>query len=144
MFLAYIIKDWLIISINSVWYRVEYMKESINLINQNFLFGIGLDNIKDNNVIINGETKALIPHNVYLHDFLSNGLIGFVLLLGMFFFLFKRGYENKDNLFLTLITMCFLLGFTEDFLYLQRGVFFFVFFTSLLIINKKLSFERKN
>ena len=144
LFLAYIIRDWLIISINSVWYRVEYLKESMNLISQNYLFGIGLDNIKDNEIIIQGEIKALIPHNVYLHDFLSNGLIGFILILYMFFFLFKRANENRDRLFLTFTIMCFLLGLTEDFLYLQRGVFFFVFFSSLFLINKKLSFEKKN
>ena len=144
LFLAYIIRDWLIISINSVWYRVEYLKESMNLISQNYLFGIGLDNIKDNEIIIQGEIKALIPHNVYLHDFLSNGLIGFILILYMFFFLFKRAHENRDRLFLTFTIMCFLLGLTEDFLYLQRGVFFFVFFSSLFLINKKLSFEKKN
>lgn len=143
-FLGYLIKDWLLISINSIWYRIEYLKETVRLIRDNFWFGIGSNNIKQNELLIQGEVKSLIPHNLYLHDFLSNGILGFILILAIFFIFFKIALIYRSKLFTTYIIMCFLLGLTEDFLHLQRGVFFFVFFTSLFVVSIPLGYAKNN
>lgn len=136
-FLFFLIKDWLAYSLkNSFSYRLDYLKESMLIISDNYLSGIGLNNIKNYQVLINGELKNLIPHNLYVHDFLSNGIIGLILILVLFFYLFKKATVNKDVLFFAFILICSLLGLTEDFLYLQRGVFFFVFFTTLFLYSK--------
>ncbi len=137
-FFFFLIKDWILLTIrNSIEYRLEYAREVILLIKNNFWFGIGLQNIKENFILINGELKPLIPHNLYLHDLLSNGLLGLGLLFFIFYFLFFEAKKNKNFLFFIFITTCLLLGFTEDFLYLQRGVFFFLFFATLFLTSKK-------
>lgn len=141
--LFFAIKDWIMISVrNSIGHRIIYNLESLSLIKNNFWFGIGLKNIKKNQVIIDGELKNLIPHNLYIHDLLSNGILGFILIIFIFCYLYRKAIKSKDILFLTFIFMCFLLGFTEDFLYLQRGVFFFVFFASLFLNTKNIISEK--
>lgn len=137
MTLGLIIKDWLIISIkNSLGHRIEYSLKSIELLKENFFFGVGLKNIKSFEVLVSGEKKPLIPHNLYIHDFLSNGFLGFLFILYIFFYLLKKANKSKDTLFITFVFMTFILGFTEDFLYLQRGVFFFLFFSSIFIYTQ--------
>lgn len=142
--LTYVIKDWLMISINSIWYRVEYLKETVRLISDNYWVGVGSHNIKHNKLMIQGELKSLVPHNQYLHDFLSNGVLGFLLTISLFYILFRVAIKKRDQLFCTFIIMCFLLGFTEDFLHLQRGVFFFVFFSSLFVVTTSVNHENRN
>ena len=141
--LFYIIKDWILISIkNSVNYRIVYLEESLNLIEENFFIGIGLRNIKVLKVCIDGLETNLITHNLFLHELLANGIFGLAMLLLIFFYLFKKALKNKDELFLTFLVITFLLGFTEDFLYLQRGVLFFILFSSIFLMKDKINLSK--
>ncbi|MFD0964602.1 O-antigen ligase family protein [Pseudofulvibacter geojedonensis] len=140
---VFLIKDWLILSItNSVAHRLIYTKKSLELIKENFWFGIGGNHIKDYQLLIDDNIKPLIPHNLYIHELLANGILGLILILIMLGFLLRKSFTTNNFILATLTVICILLSLTEDFLYLQRGVFFFVFFTSLLLSNK-LNYKEK-
>ncbi len=136
--LLYTIRDFLIYRLigQSFDHRLIYFKESLNIIKQNFLFGIGDESINEVFFKIGENYVRLIPHNMYLKELLSNGIIGFVILIILFFFLVYTSVKlkNKERLLLCFLVMSY--GMIEDYIYLQRGVFFFLFFSLLFSSNK--------
>lgn len=133
----FLVKDWIIRGINkSVGYRIEYWSKALELIQENPWFGIGVKNIKKNEILLDEEMRVLIPHNIYLHDFLANGIFGLLLILFFFYFLFKKSLSNNDVVFIAFMFLCALLSFTEDVLHVQRGVFFFMLFSTLFVVTQ--------
>ncbi len=72
------------------------------------------------------------PHNQYLYDWLTFGIIGIVLLLVVLFVQFRRAIVFKNRLYLYLLIIISVTFFTESLLARQLGVLFYSAFTSLL------------
>jgi hypothetical protein len=69
-------------------------------------------------------------HNIFLQELLSNGLIGFLMLMTMILILFKKFINHKEHL---LIFLCFLsFGMIENLFELQIGVTSFIMICSVL------------
>ncbi|WP_282132329.1 O-antigen ligase family protein [Cellulophaga baltica] len=132
----YKIKDWFLRTLEkSIGDRNIYFEKSIQIIKENLLFGIGQKNIKHNMVEINGELTPLIPHNIFLNELLSNGVWGFLVIISLFSLIIYKSIRLRSELAIAFCIMILGIAFIEDYIYMQRGLFFFVFFSSLLTCN---------
>ena len=116
--------------------RVEYWKQSIYMIQDNFLSGVGLGNwmiaypkyglynFQDSS-IINSRTIIANPHNDFLHVFSEIGLFGFLCYLGLFFIIIYQAIiltknkvnptEKKKVIYLLFFVFCYLIIAFFDF-----------------------------
>jgi O-antigen ligase len=119
--------------------RVVIWKASMEIIKNNFLFGVGTGDVKDKlmeeyrkaNASNVWETKRN-AHNQYVQTFIAIGITGLLLLLAIFavpaFLSFKQGsYIYFTFLFITGISMFF-----ESMFETQAGVVFYALFNVLL------------
>ncbi len=119
--------------------RILIWRYSIDLMNDNFFFGVGTGDVTDALVnlyqerdFIDASEKKLNAHNQYIQTFLALGLVGFIvlllsLLLPAIFSVVRRQF----------IYFCFLVivGFNfliESMLLRQAGVVFYAFFNAFL------------
>ncbi|CAM3957717.1 O-antigen ligase family protein [Flavobacterium jumunjinense] len=122
--------------------RVSIIKCSSSIAKENFWFGIGYNNIesellqcyKENFQSNFYKEKKYLTHNYFMYILLGGGVISLLIYL---LFLYKVFVNIKFiNTFLLTVTMIniFLLNFTEDFFYRQKGLFYFslIFFTFLM------------
>ena len=125
--------------------RLEYWQTGIQLIKENFIFGVGTGDIKveykkkyeQNNSLLLPENR-LEAHNTFLTFFITFGIIGFIYLLYFVAFTISSSFKSLNFLcftFLFVITSSF---FTEDTLETQMGITIFSFLFSLLFLENKL------
>ena len=129
-------------TISSVSTRVLLWDSALDIIKENFWFGVGTGDVKDRlsaqNLQNGYEKVSNIPfntHNEYLEVFIKFGLLGFLIFAALLFIPFYLALRNKDLLgfgFMLITTLNFL---TESMLNRQAGVLFFMFFYSILIID---------
>jgi O-antigen ligase len=74
-------------------------------------------------------------HNMYLQYFLSNGLIALLLFVSLLFFLALRAWQNRAIILFLFVFLFASFSLTEATLLTQRGLTFFVFFSSLFYIH---------
>ncbi len=89
---------------NSVFERLMIWRNSVRMIKANPLFGSGLNNwkilypkygsIEGTVMIDSGRITYEHPHNDYLLVFAEQGLVGFLLYLAFYFYLFKIGIRR--------------------------------------------------
>jgi O-antigen ligase len=92
------------------------------------------------------------PHNEYLYEWLSFGVIGIVVLLTCLFTHYRTAISAKNYPYLYLLFILSITFFTESVLGKQQGVVFFAVFTSLYLFNyvkkssstNKLNFRNHN
>ena len=134
----YLIKMWILgVGLNSSFYsRIEYYKCCIIIIKNNFISGVGAGNLSKASSLL-CDNDILIPHNIYLRSFAENGILGFLILVAISFYLIKHSLKSKDYLYLNIVLLLILGGLIEDFIFLQRGVLFFMLFLSLFYVKNK-------
>lgn len=122
--------------------RIELWKTSLLIIKDNWLFGIGIGDIKevfkdyleaqDSSI----SESGLRSHNQYLATLITTGIFGLILLLlSLFYPLFKK---DKISLFMPFFIIIVVSMISEDLLETQAGVTFFAFFICFfLFANKK-------
>ncbi|WP_411029406.1 O-antigen ligase family protein [Spongiimicrobium sp. 3-5] len=121
------------ISINN---RERLFGCSFEGISDNLLIGIGSANIKGFIEQCDPTLVGMDTHNIFLQEFLANGIFGFTVLISLLF-TFLRGFiEKKVILGIVLILMLSTFGLTENLLNLQHGVTFFIFFLLLFHYQK--------
>ena len=131
---------------STILQRLEYWKTGIQLIKENFIFGVGTGDIKDeykrkyekNNSLLLPENR-LEAHNTFLTFFISFGVFGFLYFLYFLGFSIWESFKSSDFVgfsFILIITSSF---FTEDTLETQMGITIFSFLFSL-IVYKNISF----
>jgi O-antigen ligase len=79
-------------------------------------------------------------HNQYFQIFAEIGFFGFLLLIVMILYSFKKSIKCKKYIFFAFISLIMVVFLTESFLWRQRGVLFFITFYCLfhqLNIRKK-------
>ena len=127
--------------------RLLIWKSSLNIIKDNFLFGVGTGDVKDhllteykNRQISNAYQHKLNAHNQYLQTFISIGVFGFLILIACLVFPAFLSIKKQNVLYLLFL---FLISFNflfESMLERQAGVVFYAFFNSLLfyfMVEKK-------
>ena len=141
----YGIKEWLSISIqNSIGFRYDIYKRCFEVSEEALPFGIGKKGL--NSTLFNIDDMSLgnlVTHNIYFNELIMNGYIGLVTLLLMLGYLIYCGYKT-NVLFFLLILSIIVIGGTEDLLYRQRGVIFFVFTSVLFYIKYAMPINKSN
>ena len=124
--------------------RLEYWKTGIQLIKENFLFGVGSGDIKDeykkkyieNNTLLLKENR-LEAHNTFLTFFITFGVVGFIYLLYFLSTTISKFYKSFDFLGLSFILIITSSFFSEDTLETQMGITIFSFLFSLSMLKKE-------
>ncbi|MFI5195976.1 MAG: O-antigen ligase family protein [Chitinophagales bacterium] len=78
------------------------------------------------------------PHNEYFYEWLSFGILGIVVFLGIFLVYLIKAIRVKDHLNLYLLIILYITFFTETVLSLQRGILFYAVFTAMMFYPKPL------
>ena len=126
--------------------RVHIWSSSIDVFNENMLFGVGTGDINielNRHYILNGHNylalKNTNTHNQYLDYLIKYGLVGFFLIFGAFVLYFRKAWENKDSMYLMFLLLISLCMLTENILNRQYGIVFFFLFNSLFYLRKSNS-----
>ncbi|MEM7486712.1 MAG: O-antigen ligase family protein [Bacteroidota bacterium] len=129
----FLIKDRFLTTLEkSIGDRLIFFKKSMSIISENIWFGIGEKNIAQHKVLIGEELTQLIPHNVFLKEILSNGIFGLLIVLSLFAILVYKAIIIKNNSVYSFLFLILALCMIEDYIYIQRGLFFFIYFGILL------------
>lgn len=125
---------------NSTTGRLEIWKESIILLESRWLAGTGTGDVKDEllasyarNNFQYGLERKLNSHNQFLQTWLTLGISGLLVLLGMFWMPCRRPFRKERRLFYLLVVMACLNALTESILEVQKGVLCIAFFYSLFL-----------
>lgn len=121
----------------------------------NFLFGVGVGDLEEakNSAIYNNNLKnktRTVLHHDHLHNFFADtvviiGLIGLILLLMSFYFLWKIKIINTEYKFLQqlIILIIFTSCFADRILHIQDTMLFFAVFVGLIVAQNKIENEIK-
>lgn len=127
---------------NSTTGRIEIWKESLALLQDNWIIGTGTGDIKDEllksyaaHQFTYGLERKLNSHNQFLQTWLCLGIAGLLVLIALLFIPLLKSRISTDNAFLFLAGIITLNAMTESILEVQKGVFFLSFFYSLLLIR---------
>jgi len=127
--------------------RIEFAKAAITIIKENFWFGVGAGNWKEefekaytaNNSKLDKKLYAS-SHNQYLNYTVKFGFIG--LLIVMFFIVYPviKTKSYRDPLFLIFLVFLFFANFADSNLETHMGSSFFLFFYCLFVIHPEVSY----
>ncbi len=129
---------------SSLMQRLEYLKASISIIEENFILGVGTGDLEDAfNKEFNDMNSSLgykyrfHAHNQFFGIFVALGLFGFVVfIIGLFYpAIALNGF--KDYYFSIFFLIMIISMFSDDTLETQAGVTLFAFFYSLLLFGRK-------
>jgi O-antigen ligase len=87
----------------------------------------------------NSFLNNLNAHNQYLSFLLQSGIIGLIVYLFTLVYGFKFALSNKDLLFFTFMVLLAIVSLSEDYLSVDKGVFFYAVFISFFsLTNPKI------
>jgi O-antigen ligase len=125
---------------NSTTGRIEIWKESLVLLQDNWIIGTGTGDIKDEllksyaeHQFTYGLERKLNSHNQFLQTWLALGIAGLLSLVALLLIPLIKTRISTDNAFLFLVGIITLNAMTESILEVQKGVFFLSFFSSLML-----------
>lgn len=137
-------------SSESTTVRILIWNESLDLIQNNFMFGTGVGDANDelrNSYQRDGLTGAFEhrfnAHNQFFQTFIGLGVIGFVILLMLTFGPAMRGIKTRNFLLFVFSFLIVSNFMVESMLQTSAGVLFFVFFYCFfhLVDEKQLALE---
>ncbi|MEQ9062891.1 MAG: O-antigen ligase family protein [Vicingaceae bacterium] len=130
------------VQMNSTNIRREIYRCSKEILEQNWLSGIGIGNVQPalNKCYEANDQEKLMrmefnTHNEYAHTWISNGIIGIFIFVLMLLLPLIHSFRMRDlpyQAFLILMIVCF---FTENVLARQHGVVFYAFFNTLFAFH---------
>ncbi|WP_299455630.1 O-antigen ligase [uncultured Microscilla sp.] len=131
---------------NAFSMRLVKWRCSVEIIYENFLFGVGTGDAEDQLVICYDQKKfwgrlagyRFNSHNIYLQDWLRLGLIGFTLLMLSFILPIIKAVKHKKGLYLAFITLFMLCGTTESLINANKGIIFFAFFSCIFAFKSDI------
>jgi hypothetical protein len=133
-------------SYNSTNIRVALYNCDYDLLVENFWFGTGFENIKDEIEKCLSSKYAssfytnhqYLSHNYYLYIFISGGIFSFLFFLfylySSFKIIFKLNLFTLNAFFVNILCICMV----EDYLYRAYGLFFFNLILLIYCKNKQL------
>ncbi|PCI98984.1 MAG: hypothetical protein COB15_04795 [Flavobacteriales bacterium] len=129
---------------HSVLMRWEYWKTAINIIKEDFLFGVGTGDVQD---VFNEQFKLnksrlenkyrLRTHNQFLAYGVSYGLIGLFWFIICLFYPFIKFRLYKNYIYFAFLSIIILSMISEDTLETQAGINLFAFFNTLFLLRLK-------
>ncbi len=129
---------------NSTSSRIELWKEAFQVIQRNWLIGVGTGDIKDelmkeyaNNHFEYGIEKNYNPHNQYLHTGVVLGVVGLMLLLCCLLIPLYAAFQKQNWIHICFILLIMLNALTESILEVQSGIIFFAIFYSLFVTDNQ-------
>lgn len=133
--------------------RVAIWKSVYDVVNEQNaqLFGVGIGDAQKlltdhyNNIHIYPGDAILgfkgfthyNAHNQYLQVYITLGIVGVILFLIILFYCYKHALRSRHVLLLSLLILFSAFFLTESALSAHKGVVFFVFFTSLFVLQKR-------
>jgi len=127
----------------SISQRFEFWRCAINLISENFFFGIGTGNVQKslNENYKNVETKLspdkwFFPHNQYLTIMIRFGFIGLLIFLVSIFAVVLYEKKQRDFFVFVLIAIVLMSMINEDTLETQYGIILFAFWGALFLFGR--------
>ncbi|MDX1903396.1 MAG: O-antigen ligase family protein [Thermonemataceae bacterium] len=111
----------------------------------NFWYGVGTGDVQtslqqsyeENNFLFASRYNEFNAHNQFLETQLSVGIIGFLLLLFNFIYLFIRGLRKGSLLIFAFTLYIFLNSLTESFLERQKGITLYAFIAAILLLHQR-------
>ncbi len=126
--------------------RIERWKLGFELVEVSPLIGYGSGDETDlltekyyAHKFYNAYLFRLNSHNQYLGFLLKSGLIGLLVYLWVLWYSFRIAVRKKDILFLGFLVIISTVSFSENYLDVNKGIFFYAFFLSFFIIAEKKS-----
>jgi len=123
---------------HSILERIEYWKNAREIIQENWLFGVGTGDINDEIQImfdkrhsLLNEERRLRAHNSYLTFWMTFGVFGIIFFVGMQWAFFKIQWQTKNVLGLFFILIAGVTFLFEDTLETQMGITYFSLFYAL-------------
>jgi len=132
--------------------RLSLYKCDINILKDNFFYGVGFHNIKNEiNTCLESNYDAtffkdykFLTHNYFIYMFAGAGILGFTSFLLYVFYLYRKAFEIKSTELFILLS-CISVGcFTEDFLYRNFGTLFLHIYFFMYLKNNLLFNDNKN
>ena len=128
---------------SSVMQRIEYSKGSINLIEENFWFGVGTGDIENALIGQYKEMKSELKteymfhaHNQYFAIFITFGIFGFLWFLFTLIYPPIKTGRFSDYFFVTFFLIILLSMLSDDTLETQAGATLFGFFYTFFLFGK--------
>ena len=139
---------------NSTSIRVLIYKCGIEALFKSPLFGSGVGDVQELLDECYCLRKSNLPkgkynsHNQYLFMWLSTGVIGFLIFIGVLIYYFKKAIEYNDSIMFSILVLYCVIFLFENVLSRQSGVIFFSFIVNYFLwdsfnrnkINKKSSY----
>jgi O-antigen ligase len=88
--------------------------------------------------------NALNAHNQYLGWLLRSGVVGLALFGCSLLWGFMRAWRQRDFVFLSFLTLLTCLGMTENYLDVEKGIFFYGFFFALFVYSGQIAPKTQN
>ncbi|MFK8037971.1 MAG: O-antigen ligase family protein [Crocinitomicaceae bacterium] len=125
--------------------RLSIWENALNVIGSNWFFGVGtgdadlalLNEYAKSGFSI-GYEKDFNCHNMYLQYWLGNGIIALVIFISYFILLFKKAMNHKNAVFVGFLILFACFSFTESTMRVQKGMVFFIIFSTLFYFNPSL------
>lgn len=124
---------------HSLLQRMEHWKTAIYIIQENWLFGVGIGDVQD---AFNGAYEDMNSpleedywnrsHNQFLTIFIATGVIGLICFLLIWYFSIRSALNHQNWLLLAFIVVVIASFLPEDTLETQQGVTFVGFFLGFL------------
>ncbi len=116
--------------------RPENWKSVISVIKDHPLIGVGTDGGLTYLQVYRSKTSESYinkhnAHNQYLETQLRHGILGFIVLLMIFYSLILRAKKSRDSTFCAFIFIFMIASITESYLMRQIGLTFFIFYALL-------------
>jgi O-antigen ligase len=125
--------------------RLDFLRNSVIMINNNFIFGSGIGSWREQYIHYGGleVNPPNNPHNQYLLWFTEGGVIGFTFLVLFLYCLYLDGRKllpNEQNLFKNVLAQILLLGISTC-IFFGAGIaeYFILVLACILCLNLEKS-----
>lgn len=89
------------------------------------------------NHLYNAYIFKLNAHNQYLSFLIKSGIIGLLIYLFTLFYGFRFSVKNHDFIFLSFLIILTVVSLSENYLDVNKGIFFYAFFFSFFIASQR-------
>jgi len=128
----------------SVGLRITFAKNSLELIKENPILGVGTGDFPDEYKIINDKNTpdaltTVNPHNMYLLVLAQTGIVGLIAMLSIFYTQIKTSLLCKNDLTapaLALPVLYIIISLSDSYLLGHNTALLFVYFSSFLYIKQ--------
>jgi O-antigen ligase len=125
--------------------RLRIYNFSLEAISKAPIFGYGIGDVKDvlSKFYIENNSTYFNSHNQFLGAWLSCGIMGFVSLLSIFVFGFKKAVKSRDFIYFSVLFLFFTMALIENFIEKQNGILLFSFLLNFFAFKEADNYKKK-